>query len=145
MSLRAAPIAREFVNGLTDCVKGSPHPSTPRLIGFLCPGNSPIDNWLASPGFPAPALSQRIRAHSLRAIAVWSVSVLGRPPHPSLTPRVRACCRLLFRVRTAGAGFLRGCRWLLDGLSPAPFCFAALSDCKHIYSTARKKSRWIYK
>jgi len=43
------------VQRLDLCVKGSPHPSTPRLKGFLCPGNSPIDNLQAYPRCRVPA------------------------------------------------------------------------------------------
>jgi len=44
MSLRAGADYSGVVQGFIYCVKGSPRPSTPRLIGFFCPGNSPIDN-----------------------------------------------------------------------------------------------------
>ena len=123
MSLRAAPIAREFVNGLTDCVKGSPHPSTPCALCAACVRVTRLSTTLQAyprcrvPAAPlAGALLISISAVSVSCCAhlsapdVWQLVVLGAAASPLVTLRGCACCRLLRRARTAGCCFSKRMR-----------------------------------
>jgi hypothetical protein len=99
MSLRAAPIAREWCKGFIDCVKGSPVPSTPCALCAACVRVTRLSTTLrASPGYYR---LPHFTANSCPLLAGHRclVSSFSWPTaSPLVTLRGCACCQLLFRA-----------------------------------------------